>query len=193
MNSVLIPSTSDTESRQLQTEPSDYRIAWWAALAITIHIIESALPSPLPGIKPGLANVIVVAVLMLYGWRDAAWVAMLRVLVGSLLIGTFLTPTFMLSLAGALASISAMGLAYMVSQRLPGWGLGAIGYSVLAAQAHMLGQFSAAYLLLIPHPALFKLLPLLLTAALGFGVISGMIAAAMIDKVEKRNNGGTGG
>ncbi len=175
-------------SREIKTQPSDYRIAWWAALAICIHIVESALPSPIPGIKPGLANVIVVAVLILYGWRDAVWVALLRVLVGSLLIGTFLTPTFMLSLAGACASILAMGLAYYFSRCVPSWKVGPLGYSILAAQAHMLGQFLVAYWLLIPHIALFKLLPVLMTVALVFGVISGMIAQAMIDKVQKRDH-----
>lgn len=183
---------SELSSRQITTQPSDYRIAWWAALAISIHVLESALPSPIPGIKPGLANVVVIAVLVLYGWRDAAWVGMLRVLVGSLLIGTFLTPTFMLSLAGALSSLLVLGLAYYTSRCLPSWGVGPLGYSILAAQAHMLGQFMAAYLLLIPHPALFKLLPILLTAALVFGVISGIIAAAMIDKVQKREDGRAG-
>ena len=183
---------TELSSRQISTQPSDYRIAWWAALAITIHLLESALPSPIPGIKPGLANVVVVAVLVLYGWRDAVWVGMLRVLVGSLLIGTFLTPTFMLSLAGAMSSLLVLTLAFQLSRLLPSWGMGPLGYSVLAAQAHMLGQFLAAYLILIPHPALFKLLPVLMTAALVFGVISGMIAAAMIDKVQKREDGRTG-
>ncbi len=177
--------------RKILTQPSDHRIAWWAALAITIHIVESALPSPVPGLKLGLANVIVVAVLVLYGWRDAVWVALLRVLVGSLLVGTFLTPTFMLSLSGACASLLALGAGYYYSRLLPSWGLGALGYSLLAAQAHMLGQFAIAYFVLIPHPALFKLLPVLMTAALVFGMISGMIAVAMIDKVQKRVNGGT--
>ncbi|MGD9000355.1 MAG: Gx transporter family protein, partial [Granulosicoccaceae bacterium] len=35
----------------------DQRIARLAALAIVIHVAESALPSPLPGIKPGFANI----------------------------------------------------------------------------------------------------------------------------------------
>ena len=42
------------------TTRQDHRIAWLTALAITIHIAESALPSPLPGIKPGLANVVTI-------------------------------------------------------------------------------------------------------------------------------------
>ena len=83
------------------TTRQDHRIAWLTALAITIHIAESALPSPLPGIKPGLANVVTIVALVQYGWGTAAWVALLRVLIGSLLIGTFLSPTFLLSLAGA--------------------------------------------------------------------------------------------
>ena len=94
-------------ARTLSTTREDYVVAWLAALAIAIHIIESALPSPLPGVKPGLANVVTVAALILYGWRVAVWVSVLRVIAGSMLIGTFLSPTFVLSLSGALAALLA--------------------------------------------------------------------------------------
>lgn len=158
--SVTIPTTRD-----------DHRIAWLTALAITIHIAESVLPSPLPGVKPGLANVVTVIVLLRYGWTTAAWVALLRVLVGSLLIGTFLSPAFALSLAGALASLAALRLASW----LPGV-FGPVGYSLLAALAHMAAQFWIAYGLFIPHDALLHLFPLLMSAALVFGLVSGVVA-----------------
>ena len=45
---------------QIQTTAEDHRIAWLSALAITIHIMESAIPAPLPGLKPGRANVITI-------------------------------------------------------------------------------------------------------------------------------------
>jgi len=157
----------------------DHRIAWLAALAIVIHIAESALPSPLPGIKPGLANVITVAALLQFGWRTAAWVALLRVLVGSLVLGTFLSPTFILSATGALCSVAVLGLVYLCVGRR----LGAVGYSALAAQAHMAGQFAVAYWLFIPQAALLHLLPPLLSAALLFGVVSGIIAATMLNRL----------
>lgn len=166
----------------VSTTRDDHRIAWLAALAITIHVAESALPSPLPGIKPGLANVIVVIALLMFGWRIALWVGLLRVLAGSLLIGSFLTPTFILSLAGALASLAMLGMA----SRLPGRGFGPIGYSLLASQAHMAGQFAAAYWLFIPHTALLNLLPVLMTAALLFGLVSGTIASAMLQRMTYR-------
>jgi len=162
---------------QVQTTPDDHLIAWLAALAITIHILESGLPAPLPGLKPGLANIITIVVLIQFGWRTAAWVSLLRVLCGSLLLGTFLTPTFLLSLGGALVSIALLWLAC----RLPGRGFGPVGYSVLAALAHMAGQFVLAWLVFIPHPALWRLFPVLMTAALLFGLVGGIIAAAMLD------------
>jgi heptaprenyl diphosphate synthase len=56
----------------IQTTVEDHRIAWLAALAITIHIMESAIPAPLPGLKPGLANVITIIVLLQFGWASAA-------------------------------------------------------------------------------------------------------------------------
>lgn len=160
----------------LSATPEDQRIAWLTAVAITIHIAESALPSPLPGVKPGLANVITVAVLVQFGWRAAAWVALLRVLAGSLLIGTFLTPTFVLSLGGALASVAVLGLAV----HLPGRGFSALGFSVLAALAHMSAQFALAWGLFIPHPGLIHLLPVLLTAAVLFGSVNGIIATHLL-------------
>lgn len=163
-------------NRTVTATAEDRRIAWLAALAITIHMAETALPTPLPGAKPGLANIITITVLVTYGWRTAAWVAGLRVLAGSLLLGTFLTPTFILSLGGTLASVAVLWPA----QRLPGPGFSAIGYSVLAALAHMSAQFGLAWLLFIPHPGLAYLLPILLTIAVFFGLLNGIIAARLI-------------
>ena len=158
----------------------DYRIAWLAALAITIHIAESVLPAPLPGIKPGLANVVTIAALLLYGWRAAVWVSLLRVVVGSILIGTFLTPTFVLSFSGAVAAITVIGIGYL----LPGRGLGPVGYCLLASMAHIAAQFFVAYRLFIPHEALFGLLPVLMTVAVCFGLLSGIIVQAMMGHLQ---------
>lgn len=159
---------------QLTATREDHRIAWLTALAVAIHLLEAALPSPLPGIKPGLANVIVIVVLLRFGWGTAAWVSLLRVLVSGLLLGTFLSPTFMLSLGGAAASVLVLWPAARVGL------FGPVGYSVLAALAHMSGQFALAYLLFIPHPGLLHLLPVLLTVALLFGVVSGILARILL-------------
>jgi len=177
----MIQSTSKTA---LTTTRDDHRIAGLAALAITIHLLENALPSPLPGVKPGLANVVTIVVLCRYGWGAAAWVTGLRVLAGSLLLGTFLAPTFALSLAGAVCALAALAGAQAGARALPRWALGPVGYSVLAAWAHMVGQFWVAYRLFVPHEGLFHLLPILLSVSLVFGILSGVIATLVLTRLE---------
>lgn len=168
------------ESHTFTPTARDQQIAWFAALGVAIHILEAALPSPLPGVKPGLANVITLIVLVQYGWQTAAWVAGLRVLVGSLLVGSFMTPTFMLSASGAIASMLVLGVAHLLNRHLPGAGIGVIGLSLLAAITHMSMQLVAAYALFIPHSGLFNLAPVLLTAACVFGIVSGLIAQRIL-------------
>ncbi len=161
----------------------DRLVAGFAALAICMHIIESAVPMPLPGVKPGLANVVVLIVLLRHGYRMAGAVALLRVIVGSIFIGTFLTPTFFLSLAGALASLAAAGIVHLLARR---W-TGAIGYGVAMSLAHMAGQFFLAWQLFVPHPALLNLLPVLLAFAAGLGIITGIIAASVLERLPARD------
>ncbi|WP_342774218.1 Gx transporter family protein [Plasticicumulans acidivorans] len=158
---------------ELPVSAEDRLVARYAALAIAIHLIEATLPSPLPGIKPGLANVVVQLVLARHGWRAAAWVAVLRVLVSSLLLGTFLSPTFLLSAAGAASALLVLAPAHACGR------FGPVGLSLLAAQAHMAAQFTLAYTLLIPHAALLALLPVLMTAAVVTGLAGGIISEAV--------------
>ena len=89
---------------ELTPTADDRRIARYAAAAIALSVVEAAIPMPLPGVNPGLATIITLIVLARYGWRDAVWVTLLRVVAGSLLLGQFLAPGFFLSFAGALAS-----------------------------------------------------------------------------------------
>lgn len=152
----------------------DQRIASLAALAITIQVAEAALPSPLPGVKPGLANVVTVLALYRFGWSAACQVALLRVLGASLLLGTFGSPGFVLSLCGALAATVALLCTY----RLPF--TGPVGVSAVAAVSHMAAQFTVAWYWLLPVPGLIVLLPVLLSFALGFGILNGLIAAAVL-------------
>ena len=161
---------------ELPVTADDRRVARYAAAAIALSVAEAALPSPLPGIKPGLANIIVLVVLARHGWRDAAWVSLLRVLAGSLAIGQFLAPGFFLALSGAICSLAVLALAV----RLPARWFGPVTASVLAAFAHIGGQLLLARAWLVPHDGVFFLLPLFATAALLFGAINGLVAARLL-------------
>jgi heptaprenyl diphosphate synthase len=161
---------------ELQVTPDDRRIARLAALAIGLTLAEAALPSPLPGVKPGLANIVVLLVLLQYGWRAAAWVSGLRVLAGGLLLGSLFAPGFWLSVAGALVSLSVLALA----RHLPSRHFGPVSLSVLAAFGHIGGQLALAGAWLLPGAAIVKLLPVFAAAALLFGTVNGVIVARLL-------------
>ncbi len=170
----------------VKTYQDDHVIAWLTALAVTVHVLESTLPSPFPGLKPGLANIVTIIVLCRYGLKMAAWVSLLRVLVSSLLLGTFMSPTFMLSLSGALATLVALLVAVKMTYFCPFWALGPVGYSILGAITHISVQFYVAYYLFIQHEALFSLLPVLATTSLIFGIISGLIISSVLTNLENK-------
>jgi heptaprenyl diphosphate synthase len=161
----------------LATTTEDHRIARMAAVALGLTILENAIPSPLPGVKPGLANIVTLIVLARYGWRVAAWVSLLRVMAGSLLFGNFLTPGFFLGLFGAVCSLAMLAL----GQHLPQRWFGPVTHSVFAAFAHITGQMLVVYLWLIPHAGIAYLIPIFATAALVFGTVNGLIAARFMD------------
>lgn len=163
----------------LQVTDEDRQIAWLTALAIVIHILESGIPSPLPGIKPGLANVVTLLVLYRFGWRYAAWVSGLRVVAGSLLIGTFMSPTFFLSLSGAIASMIAIGLLWLLPR---GW-ISLYGFSILAAVTHICAQLYVAWMLFVPHAMILRLLPVLIAAGIIFGIFNAIIALSIQHKL----------
>lgn len=168
--------TASTTDIELQVTSDDRRIARYAAAAIALTVAEAALPSPLPGVKPGLANIVVLIVLWRHGWREAAWVSLLRVLAGSLLVGQFLAPGFFLGLTGALTSLAALAFA----ARLPRAWFGPVTASVLAAFAHIAGQLLLARLWLVPHDGVFYLVPVFGASALVFGIVNGLIAARLL-------------
>ncbi|MBI3480758.1 MAG: Gx transporter family protein [Nitrosomonadales bacterium] len=169
----LVPCTSIL----LNTTAADHRVARMAAVALGLTILENAIPSPLPGVKPGLANIVTLIVLARYGWRTAAWVSLLRVVAGSLLFGNFLTPGFFLGLFGALCSLAVLAL----SQHLPRRWFGPVSHSICAAFAHIAGQMLIVYLWLIPHAGIAYLIPIFATAALLFGTVNGLIAARFME------------
>jgi len=173
-------------NQTLTSSKEDHIIVWLTALAITIHIAEAALPSPLPGVKPGLANVVTLIAMYFFGWRIAVWVSLLRILMSSLIIGSFLSPTFFLSLSGAISSLIMLRIALWWSKGVPKLHFSTIGYSVIAAMAHMYGQFWVAYWLFIHHDGIFNILPILMTVSVVFGIVSGIIAKDVIQRLEPR-------
>jgi heptaprenyl diphosphate synthase len=127
-------------------------------------------------VKPGLANIVTLVVLYRYGWRMAAWVAGLRIVAGALALGQFLTPAFVLSLSGGIASLLVLAWAI----HLPARWFGPASLSVLAAFAHIGAQLLVVDAWLMPGASLLALMPLFLTAAWITGLGNGLAAAHLL-------------
>ncbi|MDQ6958829.1 MAG: Gx transporter family protein [Mariprofundaceae bacterium] len=164
-------------------EELQHKAQWMSLLmlAVSMHVLEAGLPGLGPWLKPGLANVITLITLVLLGPRAALALAIARVFTGSMLIGTMLTPTFVMSLSGAMAATLTMLAAW---RWLPGISL--IGISLLGAIAHMLAQFVVVESLFIQQSAIYYLLPPFLLISCATGWINGAIATYITPRLFHR-------
>ncbi len=157
------------------------RVGMLLALAVVIHSAEAMLPVTVLWFKFGFANIIGLATLYLFGFRYAIFVTVGRVFLGSLLTGLFGSPAFLFSLGGGVASIFAMGGV----KKIGGNAFSLIGVSVVGAVTHNAAQLFVAYTLIIRNEAVLYLLPFMLGAALGTGIINGIAARYLIRHFEQ--------
>ena len=139
-------------------------------LGVAVHQMEAALPPLLPGVKPGLANVFGLVAFLALGWRDAAAVTLLRVLLGGLFSGLGLG--FACSLAGSLGALAVLALLGPFVPR----SLSVEGLSVAQAGAFNLAQLGVVGFLLGSWGAALPYVPLLALSALVTGAGTGFLA-----------------
>ncbi|MGK2908060.1 MAG: Gx transporter family protein [Desulfuromonadales bacterium] len=156
-------------------------LAMFIAIAVTLHVLETLLPTPVPWLRLGLANIMTLAALYLYDGRAAWTVSLARVGVGALLLGRLFSPGFWLAAAGAIVATSAMIIAY----RIAGRRLSPIGVSAIGAAGHALGQVLAASLLVIQHTAIWQMFPLFLLFTVFSGILTGWLAAGLLEQLRQ--------
>jgi heptaprenyl diphosphate synthase len=145
-------------------------LAMLTSIAVVLHLVELSLPNPTPWLRLGLANIITLSVLAIYGLGEGLLVGMLRILLGSFISGNLLGPTFLLALSGGLGSILAMWLTLHTAGRY----FSLVGVSLIGAYVHTLIQLGVAYWVLIRHVGIFSLLPIFLGMALITGFLNGL-------------------
>jgi len=154
-------------------------LAMFIALAVSLHILESLLPSPVPWLRLGLANVMTLSALYLYDGRAAWTVSLARVGIGALLLGRLFSPGFWLALTGAIIATSVM----IIVHRTCGRYLSPVGVSATGAAGHALGQILAARLLIIQHEAIWQVAPLFLFFTVFSGILTGWLATVLLQRL----------
>ncbi len=147
------------------------------ALAMILSYVESFVPTPLPGIKLGLANAVTVFLIYTLGAPSAAAVAAVRIFLSTLLFGAFPT-ALIFSFSGFVFSFLVMIAA---KKFLP---FGKVGVSVLGGVFHNLGQTVAACLVMQTSELMVYFIPLLVSGTVA-GVAVGLVSGLVIKKTEK--------
>ncbi len=103
----------------------------------------------------------------------------LRVILASTLLGTIFGPTFWLSLSGGITSTLGMGILLCY---FPGK-FSLIGVSIAGAYIHNIVQLTVAALFIIRQSGLIYLLPILLVTALFAGLVTGVVATMLLERM----------
>ncbi|MCF7912662.1 MAG: Gx transporter family protein [Candidatus Cloacimonetes bacterium] len=146
-------------------------LAFFTAFAITIYIVENLIPKPLPFLKLGLANVIVLLLLWKGNYLAAMIVLISKSILGGLFSGLLLSPMTVISLGASFTAFILMGLA--LRSKL---GFSILGVSIIGATAHNIMQLVIVNWLLVHSTAVWKLLPLMILLGLVTGLITGYLA-----------------
>ena len=89
---------------EIQKDNKIYKIALLVALACVLQIAESLIPNFLSPVCDWGWTVNFTAMVVL-GFRYALVVAVLRTILGAFIMGTFMSPTFILSFSGAVLEV----------------------------------------------------------------------------------------
>ncbi len=162
------------------------RLSALIALATVLQLIEFSLPRPMPWAKLGLANMVTLVTLVMYGFWPGCQVAVMRTIIAALILGTFLTPSFVLSISGAISSAVVMGVLYESSKKFVDRRFSLIGISIIGAITHNMTQLGLVYYILVKHRGIFIQVPFILVIALITGYCTGLISHHMCNYLKKR-------
>lgn len=146
-------------------------LAFFTAFATSLYILENLIPKPLPFIKLGLANVIVILLLWKNRHLPSFVVLVSKSIIGGLLTGLLFSPMTVISLTAGVSSYIIMQ--FGKRSRL---GFSLLGISILGATSHNLMQLAVVKFLLIKSEAVWRFLPLMIILGVISGFITGYLA-----------------
>lgn len=174
-------------ARQVENKKMIRRLCFDGAalcVALSLSYLEAVLPIgallPLPGVKPGLCNIVITVLYFASSPYDAAAVSFCRVLMAGMLFGTPMT--LAISFCGSLVSFFMLLVLRRTALRSEFFSF--VGISVLSAAAHSAGQIAAVRFILESVGA-WSYLPVMLISSVIFGGLNGILLNAAYPQVEK--------
>lgn len=157
------------------------RLSLFIAIALTIFVLENQIPIPIaiPGVKLGLANIVTLYLIHQYSIKEALFVLIVRVFLGSIFAGQMIS--FAYSLVGGLLSLGVMWLANKLQKGDNIWFT-----SVLGGIFHNIGQIIVAIILLGSINVIYYL-SILGVCGIITGLFTGLIVQTFIKSINNIN------
>ena len=148
----------------------------FTALALIFSYIETLIPIQfgVPGIKLGLANLIIVIVLYKTDWREALLLSVVRIILAGFIFGNLFSIVY--SLAGGFLSLTVMVLLKRTDR------FSVAGISMAGGVCHNIGQLVVAMIAVETYQVGYYL-PVLLVAGLITGAVIGAAAGEVLKRI----------
>ena len=144
-------------------------IASLLTMSIVLSMVEGLIPIPVPGVKLGLANIIILVMLYDFKTSEAFLVLIIRIFLVGILRGNIFQVPFFMSLCGGLTSFIIMRIFSLFKF------FSIIGVSVIGSVFHCVGQIVIAIILLGTSQVVYYL-PLIAILSTVTGVLTGIIS-----------------
>lgn len=150
------------------------------SLGLALSIIESMMPIPFiaPGAKLGLSNMVILITLVLFGFKEALTVGILKSIIFTLATGS--VSSLFYSLSGSILSCILMYLVYKYLFNV----FSLIGVSIFGAVAHNFAQVLVASLMM-NNFKIFSYFPILLLTSLFTGYFVGLASIFVAKNLQK--------
>ena len=149
------------------------------ALALICSYVEVLIPIPIgiPGIKLGLANIVIVFAMYSIGFKEAFILSIMRVTISGFMFGNVVAIAY--SLAGGLLSLLVMYLLKKTDK------LSCISVSIAGGIMHNIGQMMIAMILVDNYYVLYYV-PVLMIAGFITGACIGVVAQEVFIRIGKQ-------
>ena len=153
-------------------------MAMMIALAMIFSYVETMIPINfgIPGVKLGLANLVIVAAIYLFGGKQAFLISIVRIFLSGFMFGNL--ASIMYSLAGGLLSLAAMLLLKKTDK------LSILAVSVMGGICHNIGQLIVA-MLVVENLKLIFYVPVLLISRFLTGLLIGIVCRVILSAVKR--------
>lgn len=173
------------DKRQKFMESDVALYGMFISVAAVMSYVESLVPIrlPAPGMKIGLANIVIIWVLYSMGIKPAAIINVLRVLLVGFLFGNLYSILF--SFVGAAASLGVMYALKKVKH------FSVVGVSIAGGVTHNLAQTAVA-MIVLENARIAYYLPALIIGGVAAGIAIGILGGLLYKKIKILPSGGSG-